>query len=319
MPSSVGYYYVLVGQTVFFAGNAIFFLISGKFNLKVRATDADLKKYYLSKVRNILIPTIIVFALRTLYETLQDWQGFGFLVKQFIRNTSFQYGGIEYWFVFALFGYLLVAPYLAKGLNGLSRFSMKVFFWIGMIYNLLSLVAVLCGYSFGWGYLLGGGAFAFCMGRFIEEFFCEKKWRNLLWATLPLMIYVTVVSVRFARDNMGIYGNSPFFDTSPAMLLVSFALYLGLLALGDRVGSCKIFSFVAKHSFGVYLVHNVILGLYVSLVPQIEGVASIPFHWLTTLCVLVLSLMLAVVLEAVFINPAKKLFDRCVKCWDKLR
>lgn len=95
-------------QTLFFTGNALFFLLSGKFNLRERTDDASVKKYYYSKIRNILLPIVIVFLIRTFYNLYPDITVLGF-TKAFIKNFAFEFASIEYWFVFSLMGCILVA------------------------------------------------------------------------------------------------------------------------------------------------------------------------------------------------------------------
>lgn len=48
-------------QTIFFTGNVLFFLLSGKFNLREKKDDAAVKKFYYNKIRNIVVPIVIFF------------------------------------------------------------------------------------------------------------------------------------------------------------------------------------------------------------------------------------------------------------------
>ena len=63
-----GVAYQTAFRTLFFTANALFFMMSGKFNLKVRSAKDELTEYYVKKIRNIGVPLVVVFLLRTLYD-----------------------------------------------------------------------------------------------------------------------------------------------------------------------------------------------------------------------------------------------------------
>lgn len=55
-------------QALFLTGNVLFFLLSGKFNLRERTDDAGVKKFYYNKIRNIVLPILIFFLIRSFYD-----------------------------------------------------------------------------------------------------------------------------------------------------------------------------------------------------------------------------------------------------------
>lgn len=70
--------------TLFLVGNALFFMMSGRFNIKKREGDHAVAKYYLGKVRNILIPVVLFFFIRTVFN---DWGNLSFttVIKTLLR------------------------------------------------------------------------------------------------------------------------------------------------------------------------------------------------------------------------------------------
>lgn len=118
-------------QTIFFTGNVLFFLLSGKFNLREKKDDAAVKKFYYNKIRNIVVPIVIFFFIRTLYDLYPDYS-LGLVVKTFIKNFVYDYSHIEYWFMYTLVGFLLVAPFLSHAFARFSKFEKKLFVGIGL-------------------------------------------------------------------------------------------------------------------------------------------------------------------------------------------
>lgn len=162
-------------------GKCAFFMLSGKFNLRERKTSEELRNYYLKRFRGFLLPILILFFIRTMYDLFPHYESILSVGSTYSKNTLGGFDSIEYWFVFSLFGYLLAAPFVAPALSKLSDYPKKAFFFIGLFYNLLVLVAENMGLAFGWGYLFSGFAFAFCLGAFIEDIFNSKQSRTLLY------------------------------------------------------------------------------------------------------------------------------------------
>ena len=96
-----------------------------------------------------MLPILIVFLIRAFYELYPSITISGYL-KYFVKNFSFGFASTEYWFVFALFGYILVAPFLAHAFAKMTRFEQKAFLFIGLAFNLLTVIAENAGYAFKW-------------------------------------------------------------------------------------------------------------------------------------------------------------------------
>jgi len=77
-------FYFQTMQAVFFTGNAIFFMLSGKFALSPKR---DLGKYYKGKVKTIFIPLLIFFLIRTVYEQILGINPYGDVFLGFFKNV----------------------------------------------------------------------------------------------------------------------------------------------------------------------------------------------------------------------------------------
>ncbi len=291
-------------QALFLTGNVLFFLLSGKFNLRERTDDAGVKKFYYNKIRNIVLPILIFFLIRSFYDLYPSISVSEF-AKYFIKNSSYGFASTEYWFVFSLMGCILVAPFLAHAFAKLTKFEQKTFLAIGLAFNLLTIVAENAGYSFRWGYLFSGFSFAFCLGQYIEDFFTHRN-KRILAAVSPLCLIATVLLM-----NAGMTSNIT--DVSPIYTILALGVYALLLFLGDKMKPSKLVSFIAKHSFSIYLVHMMVLIPLKNTLPIFPGAPSFLMFIGVTLFVFIASTIAAFLIDTTIVEFSKKMFDRLFK------
>lgn len=308
--STIGNLWFLACGTLFFAGNALFFMMSGKFNLRVREGDAALKKFYRSKARNIIVPVLVYFLIRTVYDLWGNWQGMGHAAAYFVKGSLSDFASIEYWFVFTLVGFLLVAPFLARAFDGMSDFEVKVFIGIGIGFNTVLTVLDNAGIGFSWGYLFSGFGFAFCLGVLIERFASDPKVRRALkWAVL--VCFVLNVAVQYAGFSLYAY------ETSPLYTIMAVGLYLALLDWGEKLPKFSFVSFVAKHSFGIYLCHMMVLLAIQKFFMFDQGLSTMGVHVLLSVVAFALSLAAAWLIDSTAVKGAKAVFDAAFGWFDK--
>lgn len=299
-------------QATFFTANALFFMLSGKFNLKARDDDESLKRYYIRRIRGFLIPILILFFVRTLYNLYPNFETVPHVLKQYAINTLGGFSGMEYWFVFTLFGFLVVAPFIAPAFSKMSPFSRKLFLGIGLLYNLLVLIAANRGVEFSWGYLFSGFALAFCAGAFIENLASTAKQRGWFYISAVAGLLITIALAYFGFSD-GIHDISPFYT------LLAIGIYLFILNAAKRAKPSKFISLLAKHSFSVYLVHMMFLLPLSDALPHLSGIASIGVYLALVFAVFVLSIAAAALIDAVLVKPAQRLFDKATKAISSMK
>lgn len=153
----LGSWYVVLCQAIFFTANAIFFMLSGKFNL-VRRNGEDWRGFYVRKTRGVLLPVLVLFLIRTGYDM---WPDLGtplhfqklllclgllwFTVSFFMTNLgyelgySFMFGG--FWFAY------LIGPFVEELFAEATR--RRSLMLAGVVAPLATLALVLYGYSSG--------------------------------------------------------------------------------------------------------------------------------------------------------------------------
>lgn len=282
--------------------NPIFFMLSGRLNLRERASDAEVRRYYSHKVRNILIPVLALFLVRTLVAVLPLTLDPVVVAKEFAKGTLFAFEGTECWFIFELAGMLAVAPFFSHALARMSRFEKNVVLGLGLAYNAACTLLEMRGHTFAWGFPFAGFLLYFLMGAFVEEYLASRRVRRALYALVAPLVLLTAVLMK---------GGAPriFYETSPTFIAISLAIYAALLGLGDRLRPSRAISFVARHAFTIYLTHMLLLNPLLGLVGAATGLSGIVRWALAVPVVLLGSLAVSAVLDALLITPLKRGYD----------
>lgn len=300
----LGIWYMILGQAFFFTANAIFFMLSGKFNLTRRNAE-DWKGFYLRKTKSILLPIAVLFLLRTAYNL---WPDFGLplhFAKAYALNSLDEFSSCEYWFVFQLVSMLAVTPFLIPVVESFDHRKKKLFIYVGIIWFTFRFFLTNLGVELGYSFLFGGFWFSYLVGSFIEEFFSSARRRRALALcsfVAPLLAFVFYL-----------FGyTSGAFDNSPFYLAAYVSLYFLLLWCGEKVKRPfvkKFVSFGAKHSFTVYMIHMMILKPIIAAVPTLYGISSLAEHVVISAVTLVICLLTSVVIDSLIISPLQKFFD----------
>ena len=79
---------LLIMMSTFLAScNSIFYMLSGKFNLKYKFSDKDdYRKYYIKKIISIIFPYVFVTCLLSMWDFYQN-QELVFSIKAYIKYT----------------------------------------------------------------------------------------------------------------------------------------------------------------------------------------------------------------------------------------
>lgn len=297
----------VLGQSIFFTCNALFFILSGKFNLTMRNAEEP-GRYYLRKVRGIIIPVLILFFLRTVYNLWPALPGPRALAVTYVKNVLGELSAGEYWFVYILVPFLAVVPFLAPAFTAMRRPRQRLFLGMGLAWFCLLFLMRSRGVTFSWGYLFTGFAFPFFIGPFVEDYMAEGRAARAIFVAMPLCALATVALVLAGMTSQaqGAFDNSPFY------MVLSIGMYLALLRLGGLVRGERaqaVIAFAARHSFTVYLVHMPVMHLLRGLMPAAPGALGFVLHPVLTAATILVSLALALAIDTALVRPAQRLFD----------
>ena len=294
-----GSLYTFVMSPFLLMCNALFFIMSGRFNVRPCKDNRGVGLYYLRKVRGILIPVIVWFVLRNVFETVfygLPWSG---LFSRTIHNSFEIYSGTSYWFIYSLIGYLLVAPFISE----LTRFRTPIVI-LGCLYSVSNFVLNNKGIDFAISYVFSGFMLLFCVGGLYrkEEFATRKR---AIYALGAVSFLITLVNQRMGWT----WGLN---DASPFYAVTSIALYLALLDVFPH-GECRLnrmVSVVSNHSFSVYFVHPLVITCMSSMLSPTGEIWCFANHFTQTLLVTLVSLIVSIIVDTTLIEPLKRLFSR---------
>lgn len=301
-----GQLFLFGGQALFFTCNVMFFMLSGRFNLTERASE-QIPSFYLRKVRGILIPVLIFFLLRTLWNAGFAFAGPLDLAKAYIKNILGGFAGTEYWFVFTLIALLIATPFLSMIFVRLTDKQVKILFGASLVLQGVQFVALNKGWAYGYGaYPFTGALFMYTMGAYCERLFETPAKARALYAVAAFSwLATTWLHLKGWTVNLH--------DTSPCYLLTALGLYAALFRSAPSLGWAKRpVALMSKYSFGVYMVHMVVLPHAVSVTSVAAALSPYAHYAVACIATLVLSLAASFAIDTLVIRPAQRLFDMLV-------
>lgn len=288
-------------------------MLSGRFTLQ----NAEISsKYFEGKVQSILIPMAIYMALRTFYINMREPYQNGIL-SAFAQNLLGNLASTEYWFLYTLIGCLALAPVFALPLQIWKRKQHAYFILLFCLYGTVTLLTQILKVPFGYKLIFFDWSFYFYLGYGIEKIIDDSK--PVLWLlTGACALVITTILVHFGVTQY-VHDISPVFTcltVSVYFLLEHFAEYVPVKFRG-------VISFLAQHSFGVYMCHMMVLEVVREHMQLSNGIASIISHIQLTFITLMVSLFISVVLDKTIVSIMKKgltkIFDYCSKLKGKLK
>ncbi|MCD4556645.1 acyltransferase [Schaalia sp. lx-100] len=295
-------------QTLFFIGNPLFFLMSGHFNIRAYDTKEKLTHFWYARAKGIIIPVACYLVIRSIYNVLmyEGIQNIGNVPRYFLKNLLLKEGftATEYWFIYVLIGYLLMTPFVSKGLNTLTPFAQKSLLIIGLAYQTAATLFTNLGYQFSLSLPISGFFFVFCIGAFVNTLFCERKYRIILYicgiGTYLLDCYLILRGYNINAQ-----------DTSPLFIITALAVYVFLLNACANIKENRLISFIARHSFGVYLCHMMVLIPTAQYLETYTDTSVLKVGGCVILCifVLIVSLVFSVLVNKALVTPAQRLMD----------
>ena len=253
------------------AGNGLFFMMSGRFNLQHRFTGpADYREFYAKKAITILFPYVVMSLVFTLWTSLTGQTAEPLRLGNYLRNAfldlCYRNAATHLWFMYVLIGILVITPFLAKLFQSLKDYELKLFIGLCLCWNMVSTFLVQDGLVYR---LLGGdpGAIqpgfaydAFILSDWIDAFLfgyfayrlIRKEMLSRIVAVGMVGFLTEVLGKTFLNDS---YKN---WDNFAPAYLVFFPMVYSLFVYGWKIRDNafgKVIGFLAKHSYMIYLVH----------------------------------------------------------------
>ena len=296
--------FVRLSKALLLTCNPLFFMMSGKFNIRPLA-DTELDRYYYRRVRGVLVPTLIYAAIYTVWYRFPNVLPADALAMSYLRNVLGVLSDKIFWFVCTLFGMLLVAPYLAQGLRSIGRRGQMCLMGIWLVWSTCHWLGANLDFYYNWSFPLGGFFFFFCLGAFVEDSFLN----DLSTRTLAVVGFLAW----FVNGTLAYFGWEGYaYDRSPLYGITAICLYLFLVRRpwnhSERVRGAV--SFVATNSFGIYLMHALLVWPVTDLLEPLLDVWGPLFFACHFPLTFLGGLAMALVCDNLLVRPAQALMDK---------
>lgn len=258
--SGDGSRYSALFQALLFPCNILFFLMSGLFNIK-ESSLANLPRYFMKKARNILLPACVYMLLNTIYDEIRQPGPFNpqGVLSAFAVNVFSLYTNTVFWFVMAIFGMILVAPFFAKSFQNMDQRTAKSLLFLLFIFSGLNLVGVCAGTGFGWPWPLATFFTLFLLGPAINRMHVKSG------VALSAFVACTIVSTVLLLNGVQ---HHPANDNTPFYFIAGISLYLLLKNVAEGMkGHSKAVSILAKYAFSIYMCHLMVMPYVIAFVP----------------------------------------------------
>lgn len=251
-----------VFDDIIYTCNGMFFMLSGYFNMKKEyCSKEDYGQYYKKKIISILLPYAVMTFLLYGYDYYQS--GRAFELRAYIEETINQFTSLNseqhLWFMYSLIGLVMSAPFFSKMLHAMSDWEIKLLFGLSIGWNTVSIYLVNdLGWNFNYGkWLMASWTIYFFLGYFQERIIqrSDKKF----WYLMGVIGFLVTVLWQYILP----IENHSSQDFAPAYIFFVIGLYTVLLNKVPLPWEPvkKAVSFIAKHSFTVYMIHYLILEL----------------------------------------------------------
>lgn len=299
-PSNAAHIYAAFMKALLFPCNAIFFVMSGIFNVKASYLDNP-RRYYYHKVRNILIPALIYMFIYTVYDMVRQPGPLHMelLPETYGINAFSSYTNGIFWFVMDIFVMLLVAPFFALSFENIDSKTAKTFFVMFIVFSGLNLVGICLGTGFGWPWPLATFFTLFLLGPAANRIVIRH--RGALISILFSCVAISTILILVGVPHHPVNDNTPFY------FVAGVSLFLLLKEWGFKLKENKAIKLISKYSFSIYMCHLMALPYISSVMPQMTKPLA---HITLTAVTLVAALLISTFVDSLIVKPIQKLSDR---------
>lgn len=310
--------------------NALFFMVSGKFNL-VQATKLEIRDYptfYRKKVINLLLP-VVFYALAfwilrfvgiKLFGAWDDGTSF-WDVKAFLVTIH----GLlisSWWFVPMIFSLMIFTPFLGRLLNNIKLKEAYVLLFL--VFGCAAIVAIekLIGVTEAFSKFLAP-TFGIWAGVYLLGYVIDKPTMSLgalkKWYVSAGVVTVVFGAIAVFMPQLFLSpeggGTAPVWNGVlsaifyPIFGSALFLFFKNIKITGDRTK--RVVEFVGNRAFGIYLIHFCFYFSFLHLLPEWlrsadTAVSGIVDRIIITVIVYLASLAVATLVDLFVVNPVQK-------------
>jgi surface polysaccharide O-acyltransferase-like enzyme len=258
-------------------------MISGALMLGKRE-EIQIKGFLLKRTSKILVPLVCWSIFYYLYKVFKGT--FEFSVPQFFRYLLTDQINYHLWFMYVILGLYLITPILAIFIKNAKRIEIEYFL---LLWGIATVISALVRYVFGFTYKLelnhvAGSIGFFVLGYYLDHYdFTKRSKRNIYIAGCIGVVLTFLLTYWYTKNNNGQLDTYWFSNFAPNVVLVSMAIFIGMKSLNMKKALPPILNLLSTFSFGIYLVHALIIyllkdySLYVDS-NHIHPIISVPIN-----------------------------------------
>lgn len=250
--ASIFNYFAVSGASI------LFFMISGALIL---AKEQSFIPFMKKRILRIAIPMAIWTVISLLIEligneiTIQDFAG-RIVMIPFAPQVG------TYWFIYVIFGMYIISPPLTYWLSRCPRKELEIYLTIWGITLLLPYLTLISSkfetminYTSGYLYYLYGYLGFFVLGHYLRKYVNIEKMRCKHWIVLSIAIISPAILYLLNDIPHDVIQNR--MSINVVIMAICYFCIIKSVHLSEKLS--KIFFDFAQHSFGIYLVHIIIM------------------------------------------------------------
>ncbi|WP_103069717.1 acyltransferase [Aquimarina sediminis] len=237
----------------------VFFMLTGALLL---SKDYILKDFLIKRFLRIIPPLVFWSLIYICYHTFFVGDNSFTLYEFFRKVIKGLFQGSEYhlWFVYTLLGLYLFIPVLRKWIKYSSRkevlyflliWGVTITYGVPVFRNYLPQITLINFTGF--------------IGYIVLGYYLSNTTMTRLYVPIMLIVVgvaITIYGTYYISDQENLFHEYFYGYLTPNILMVSIGVFLFFKTyiVGNKV-VVRIISFISDHSFGIYLVHVLILSL----------------------------------------------------------
>lgn len=295
--------------TVMYKNNLFFYMLSGYFNIdKKFDSKEDYKQFYISRLISILFPYILATFILSIRFIMKEGIGLSFsnLMKTFYTDFMATNSGKTLWFMYPLIGFIISTPIFSKAFTNMKNWELHIVFIIYVFWNIISIYFTSdFGIGFAYtGFVLNSWAGLYFIGYYVKKAINDSNIKYFLF--LGVLGFIVSIAGQWIIPNN--FHNA--LDLSVSHIFYSICIFI-IINRNINIKNAlfnKIISFIAKHTFTIYLAHYAILvDIGVHFAKSDNNLIN---YVLVSAATFIITFIFAVVIDEFLLFPCQKVLKK---------
>ena len=238
----------------------VFFMLSGAFLLDPSKNDTIID-FFRKRLNKVLIPFIVWTLVYYFYSVFKHNKENS--IEVFIRGFLNNDISNHLWFIYILIGLYIITPILRILINNLSREMLLYFLIVWFVGNsLFDLINFLFEVNIYLDIPIDDYLGFFILGYFIRTQTISNKITKAVYVLAFFSLLLTILGTYFETVSAGKFVEFYYEYLSPNTVIVALAVFIFFKNFNpSNHFFSKVVNFFNKRSFGIYLIHILILNI----------------------------------------------------------